>query len=129
MAGAQTGVLELPYQASGACTRKRFVVLTGDQTVVQASVAGSRVLGVASFSVSADEAAKGKGPAVHVLGVVFVESGAAFASDAELTTDASGRAVAAGVGNRVAGIAMKAASAAGQMVPVALAGPASQRIA
>lgn len=122
MAGPNTGVLELSYQASAACTRMRFVALTGDQTVAQASSAGGRVLGVARLSVSTDEAAKGKGPAVQVLGVALVESGAAFAANAELATDNAGRAVAAVATNRVVAVAMKAASAAGEWVPCLLVG-------
>lgn len=136
MAGADTGILELPYQASAAVTKKRFVVLTGDQTVARASVAGSRVLGVAMVSITdnsatggRNEITDGKGTAVHALGVVFVEAGAAVARDAEVATDNVGRAVAAIATNRVAGVALKAAANAGDLIPVALAGPASQRVA
>ena len=124
MALAATGVLELPYQASAAVTRMRFVVVTGDQTCAQASVAGSRVLGVARLSVSTAEAAKGKGPAVQVLGVAYVESGAAVARNAEVATDDEGRAVPGATGDRVAGIALKAASDAGEWIPVLLCGAA-----
>lgn len=120
MAGSATGILELSYQASAACIRMRFVSLTGDQTVALTTGAGTRPLGVARLSVSTQEAARGKSPAVQVLGVAFIESGAAFGRDVELTPDATGRAVAAAAGNRVAAVSMKAAAAAGEWVPCLL---------
>lgn len=127
MAGADTGLLELPYQATAAVTKKRFVVLTGDQTVARASVLGSAVLGVAMVSITdnsatggRNEITDGKGTAVHVHGVIFVESGAAFAQDVPVTTDALGRAIAAVATNRQAGQSLKAAGDAGELVPILL---------
>lgn len=128
-AGADTGILELPFQASATVTKKRFVVLTGDQTVARSSVAGALALGVAMVSIEDKSAAggineitSGKGTAVHVHGVVFVESGAAIVRLAEVTNDNVGRGVTAATGDVVHGRALKAASAAGQLIPVLLAG-------
>jgi hypothetical protein len=120
MAGAATGVLELSYQCSAPVTRMRFVSLTGDQTVAQHSVPTTSPLGVARLSVDAAGVTAGKGPAVQVLGVAFIEAGAAFAIGAELSGDATGRAITAIATHRVAARALKAATAAGQWIPCLL---------
>ena len=132
MADQHTGILDLPYQASAEVLKKRFVVLTGDQTVAKASVLGEKVLGVAMVDIKnntgvpntngRNEITDGKGTAVHVQGVAFVYSGAAVARNVDVTTDATGRAVAAVAGNRVAGVALKGAATAGELIPVLLAG-------
>lgn len=122
MALKASGILELSYQASGAVSRMRFVVITGDQTVVRASSAGGAVLGVADVDISTDEATAGKGCAVMVHGVAFVESGAAVARNDLVSTDNVGRAVTSAAGDIVVGRALKAASAAGEWIPVLLAG-------
>lgn len=120
MAGADTGILELPYQAAGAIGAKRFVVLAAEQKVAQAG-AGAEALGVARVGISATEAARGKGTAVHVHGVIFVEAGAAIPLGAKVQSDAQGRAIVA-AGGAVVGKALEVAAAAGEYVPVLLAG-------
>lgn len=120
MAGRHTGILELPYDAAGAITKFRFVKLNADEAVVQCDAAGEVAVGVYQVDVSADEATDGKGGAVQVLGVSFVESGAAITRFDDVTTDASGRAITAATGNRVHGQALKAAAGAGEWVPVLL---------
>lgn len=120
MAGRHTGILELPYDAAGAITKFRFVTLDADEAVAQCDTAGEVTVGVFQVDVSADEATNGKGGAVQALGVSFVESGDAITRFDDVTTDADGRAITAASGNRVHGQALKAASAAGEWVPVLL---------
>ena len=48
--------------------------------------------------------------------LVRVEAGAAIALDANLTSDASGRAVTAATGNKCVGVAREAAAAAGDLI-------------
>lgn len=117
MAGADT-VLNLPYKAAGAITKQRFVTLTASETVKQADAAGQRALGVFQVDVSADEATKGKGGAVGTLGIYWVEASAAIALGAQVATTNNGRAVTAATTNVPLGIAMKAATGAGQLIPV-----------
>lgn len=116
----KTGVLEIPMQASAAVTRDRFVTQTGNQTVAQTGTAGQRTLGVAQLSISTTEATAGKSCAVQVLGVALVEAGAAVARGDRVTTDATARAITAGAAQVPAGVALKAATAAGQKIGVLL---------
>ena len=51
-------------------------------------------------------------------GIAEAEAGAAVARGARLTADASGRVVAAASGNIVIGVAMAAAGAAGEIIPI-----------
>lgn len=121
MAGANTGVLELSYQASGAIRIFRCVKLSGDQTVAEVAASTDRTLGVIQGPVASDEVAKGKGYGVTVLGVSFVTAGAAITRGATVMPDSQGRAVtAATAGNIPFGIALKAAANAGDYIPVLL---------
>jgi hypothetical protein len=126
MAGADTGVLELPYQASGAITRMRFVKLSGDQTVQQCDTLGEVALGVSKVSISADEATAGKGTAVQVLGVAWVEAGAAITRGADVSTTTAGKATPALTTHRALGRALKAAAADLDWIPVLLYGSAGR---
>jgi hypothetical protein len=100
----------------------RFVVATGDGTkCAKAAAAGVRVRGVCMEDVDADKVATGKVVVnVAMLGIVRVVSGAAVAVDASVTTDNQGRAVTTAVGNTQAGVAMTAATEAGQSIDVLL---------
>lgn len=114
------GVLDPPFQASGACTRDRFVTQTGEQTVVRTGTAGQRAAGVAQADVSADEATKGKSIAVQVLGYALVEAGAAVALGDRVMSDNVGRAVPVTATNVPLGIAANVAGAAGTKIGVLL---------
>ena len=122
MAGAQTGVLELPYEASGAIVKNRGVKLSGDQTVQQVAASNDRSLGVATVDVSSTEATAGKGVTVRVLGVQWCEAGAAVTRGDRVMYDTSGRVVlAATAGNFVIGYALKGTTTgAGDLIPVLL---------
>lgn len=116
------GTYPLSYTATAAITRRRFVIhAAAARSCTQASAASQVGLGVAI------EAAAAAGVEVPVqdIGVAQVEAGAAITAGAQVTTDASGRAVTAATGNNVFGIAHTAAGAAGDMVMVKLSTPAT----
>lgn len=106
--------------AGAAINAFRLVKFSAAETVVLAAAATDSIIGVCN------EVA----PAINercdivVEGIAFVEAGAAVALGTPVTADASGRGVtaapAAGVNNRVIGLAMEAASAAGDVIRVLL---------
>jgi len=120
MAGAETGVLELPYQASAALTKNRFVKISGNQTVAPAAAITDTCLGVVAVDVSAAEFAQGKSFSVTVLGVAWVEASAAITQGAFVATSANGRAQTAASTQYGMGVALKAAANAGDLIPVLL---------
>jgi hypothetical protein len=133
MQGEVTGIEELSYQTSAAVRMNRFVDLSGDQTVAEAG-AGALVLGVAKGSTSTsnfqgvNEVTAGKQIAVQVHGVAMVVAGAAVTRGVEVMSDSTGRAI-AWVGastNRAVGRALRAAAAAGDLIPIQLT-PGAQR--
>ncbi len=96
--------------AAAALTRSRFVTAAG-----AVPAAGVYCPGVANANYDAGEQA-----GLTFEGIEVVESGAAVAVDAEVQTDASGRAItkAAGIG---LGRALDAATGAGEFIRVKLA--------
>ncbi len=100
-------LLTLTLAATGAITANRFVTAAG----VVAGANGSAI-GVSQFAVSSGEVF----PAVAI-GTAVIEAGAAFAKDALLESDASGRAVTA-VNGPVLARALEAATGAGVEVEV-----------
>lgn len=121
MALANT-VLNLPYQASGAVTKLRFVKVTGDQTIGPAAAVTDKCLGVVQVDVSAAEATQGKSVAVMVYGVSWVEAAAAITRGDNVGPSANGRAQTAVATQFPLGVALKAAAAAGDLIPVLLLG-------
>lgn len=106
--------------AGAAIAAFRLVKLSAAETVVPAAAATDNVIGV-----NADVApALGERCDVALMGIAFVEAGAAVALGAMVTSDASGRAVAAapaaGSNVRVVGVALEAATAAGDVIRVLL---------
>jgi hypothetical protein len=120
LAGADTGILELPYQASGAIVKLRFVKLSGDQTVAAIAAVTDRAIGVAKVDISASEATAGKGTAVQVLGVAWMEAAAAITRGVPVGPSANGRAQTAVATQFPCGLALKAAANAGDWIPVLL---------
>lgn len=102
-------VLVRSFQASVALTRNRFITATG-----AVPAAGGNAIGIA-----ATNAAIGEMVAVTMLGPEGVEAGGAIAVGAAIESDAQGRAVARTTGVAIAR-ALTAASAAGQLIEVAL---------
>jgi hypothetical protein len=99
--------------AAGAVTQRRFVKVSGAQATVQ----GEKVLGVSKYT------APDQGDlALDVLGSSVVEAGAAVAADADVITDADGRAITAtgAAGERIVGRALSVASAAGAAIEILL---------
>ncbi len=110
--------LTLPLAAGEALTKYRFVKAAATEGQVDlCDAATDRPLGVTQQSA----AAQGDAAPVDVLGVIKVEAGAAVAFGAVVGTDASGRAVAKSTaGDFIAGTALEAAGAAGDIIAVML---------
>ena len=111
MSQQSIALLTLTRTAAGAIAANRFVTPLGAQAGVDANVLGvSRVAA----------AAAGEKIPVDVIGTTTVEAGAAIAEGATLESDATGRAITwATAGGRV-GIALEAASAAGEFIEILL---------
>lgn len=93
------------FIASGAMTHRRLVKWTAtDGVVAQASAATDKIAGVVDYP---NGAADGERVDVVLFGIADVEYGGTVAAGAPVTSDASGKAVAAapatGVNNDVAG--------------------------
>lgn len=108
------------FTAGGAIAPYRLVKFSAAETVVQSAAAADAHVGVNT------DLAVASGERVEVMthGIAYVEAGAAITIGTLLTADAQGRAVtaapAAGANNRIIGIAMEAASAAGDIIRVLL---------
>ena len=103
----------LNYRSGVASIPRGRIVTHGadDETVVLANSAASLAIGVTT-----ELAVQFVGERVDVVhaGFADVEAGAAYARGALLTADATGRAVTAATGNRVIGMALASANAAGE---------------
>ena len=109
------------FKAGAALVKNRFVKISALETVIQTALSTDISIGVAQDSVSASEATRGKGVDVIMDGIAVLEAGAAFSIGVEVMSDTSGRAVlAATATNRALGVTMKAATQAGDQVPVLL---------
>lgn len=109
MSAQNLAVLALSLKLSGTVTANRFVTPAGAQ-----AGAGANTLGVCRQSgVSGDMAT------IDVLGTAQVESGAAVAVGATIAADSSGRGITWASGAKV-GLALEAATAAGQIIEVLL---------
>lgn len=109
----------LPANASLASAQFLFGVVTnssGTGRVVSVSVSGARVDGV----IMNNPSAAGDAVEFAIDGVVKVVAGAAVTAGVEVMSDASGRAIAVTATNQIAGIALKSAGAAGEIIPVLL---------
>lgn len=112
-------LLSTSFTAEAAIAPYRIVKHgAADRNVVQAAAAADPSIGVTMEL----PAAIGERCDVMRVGIALVEAGAAFTRGALITADAVGRGVAsapaAGVNNRVIGIADEAATAAGDIVRV-----------
>lgn len=104
-------LLSLTVAAAGVIAANRFVTPAGAQAGADANT-----LGVARFAA----AAAGEKIPVDVLGTAVVEAGAAVAAGATVKSDASGRAITWVTSGAKVGLALEAATAAGQMIEVLL---------
>ncbi|MDT7934400.1 MAG: DUF2190 family protein [Sphingomonadaceae bacterium] len=103
-------VLPITLKASGVVTKFRFVTPAGAQV---------SALNTPSIGVSKYDAATGTNFAATVLGTARVEAGGAVNVGDSVGADTSGRAIVAN-GILIQGIALQAASAAGQLIEVFL---------
>lgn len=103
-------ILTKPLLASGAVAANRFVLATG----AQASAAGASVIGVAR-----EAALSGAMFTCDILGTAIVEAEAAINKGVAVKSGADGRALAHDTGTK-AGVALQAATAAGQMIEILL---------
>ncbi|WP_439547850.1 hypothetical protein [Falsiroseomonas sp.] len=108
------------FTAGGAIAAYRLVRLSAADTVVQAAAATEPLIG-ATMDVAP---VSGERTDVVINGIALVEAGGAVALTNLVTSDATGRAVAAapatGVNNRIIGVPLEAAVAAGDIIRVLL---------
>src|SRR5690348_9017684 len=95
----------------------RFVKVVGAHKVGLATAKADTVVGVLQNKPQKlNEAAS----VAIGTGVTYLQSGAAIAAGAKLTTDATGRGITVSTGDRVLAIALDAAAAADQLIPALL---------
>lgn len=111
--GFKIGTLTASADNSG--NQFRYAKVSGSGTATVTAAPADVVLGVIQNKPKAGEAVD-----VMVTGISKVVAGAAVAAGAEVGSDAQGRAIAAATGARAFGIALEAASAAGQLIAVSL---------
>lgn len=109
------------FNAGAAIAAYRIVKMgAADATVVQGAAATDFLMGVCTEIA----AASGGRADVHIAGIADVEFGGTVTRGDEVTSDATGKAVAAapaaGVNNRIIGLALVSA-VSGQIAPVLLA--------
>jgi hypothetical protein len=108
------------FTAGGAISPYRIVRFSAAETVIQAAAATE-----AMFGVNTDlTIVSGERVEVMTHGIAWIEAGAAIALGLPVTADSLGRGVAAapaaGVNNRIIGLALDAAVAAGDQIRVLL---------
>ena len=105
-----TSLLALAVTLTSAATACRFVTPLGAQAGADANTLGvTRSTGAVAEKVTVD-----------VLGTVIVESGAAVAAGTTVKSDSTGRAIAWVTSGAKVGLALEAATAAGQWIEVLL---------
>lgn len=110
MSQQSISLLALTVALTGTVAASRFVTPAGAQAGADANTLGVvRTAGVSGEKVTAD-----------VLGTAVVEAGAAVAANATVKSDASGRAITWVTAGAKVGIALQAASAAGDLIEVLL---------
>lgn len=110
------GTEPLSLKAGGTINGNRFIKQDTTKGQCVQSAAGTDVtIGVALIG-----AAAGESVPFQSYGKSKVVAGAAVALNAQVTSDASGRAVTVATGNTSLGIAMEAAGAAGDVIEVLL---------
>lgn len=110
MATQSISILKLTLIAASAVTAARFVTPLGARAGADANTIG----------VAVTDAASGAPFPADVRGTTTVEAGAAVAAGATLKSDATGRAVPWATSGAKVGIALEAATAAGQFIEVLL---------
>lgn len=110
MSAQNLAVLALTQTLAGTVTANRFVTAAGAQALADANTLGvCRQGGVSGDKVTVD-----------VIGTAIVEAGAAVSAGATVKSDASGRAITWATSGAKVGLALEAATAAGQLIEVLL---------
>jgi len=110
MSTQNLALLTLTLALTGAVTANRFVTASGALAGADANTLGvSRVSGVS-----------GEKAPVDVLGTAVVEAGAAVSAGATIKSDSTGRGITWVTSGAKVGLALEAATAAGQMIEVLL---------
>ena len=110
MSQQSISLLALTVALTGTVAASRFVTPAGAQAGADANTLGvARTAGVSGDKVTAD-----------VMGTAVVEAGAAVSAGATVKSDASGRAITWVTSGAKVGIALQAASAAGDLIEVLL---------
>lgn len=107
--------LRFSLPAGGAVARARFVSVDADGKGVQAT-ASTQVIGASMNLVTADEVAANDRIVEIADGIVMVEAAGAITSGSTVYSTAEGKAT--NTGTIVAGVAITAATGAGQLVAV-----------
>lgn len=109
------------YTATNAAINARRIVKFDGTTKTLVLLAAAATDASIGITTEVAAAANERVDVIHI-GVAYVEAGAAFNPGAMLTSDSSGRAVTAspgaGTNNRVVGLALEEAGAAGDLVLV-----------
>lgn len=114
-------LLHKNFTAGAAIAPYRICQFSAADTVIQAAAATNNLIGVN------DDVAPVSGERTDIImaGIALIEAGAAFAITARITSDATGRAVAAapaaGVNNNCIGFPLEPAVAAGDLIRVLIA--------
>jgi 3D (Asp-Asp-Asp) domain-containing protein len=115
-------VLDKGYRAAGAITKFRAVKFSAPETVTPVTAITDQIAGVAQFSVSAAELARGKGTLVRTMGQTEMEAAGAIPLNSAVSINTSGQAIVAATGGRVIGVCVGAAAVnAGDRCTVRLA--------
>lgn len=101
-------------KAGGDIEAGRLVTFSGGD-IVQASSSSDNLVGVAMNNAADDEYCD-----VAITGVVGVTAGASVSAGAYVTTDSNGKAITATAGTNYIGLALNAASAADDMITLAI---------
>jgi hypothetical protein len=122
MSAQSRPVLVLPYLAASAVIYARFVALTGTAPALpgMAPAATVTTAGAKCHGVANRPALLGEGFDATVYGTAVVEAGAAVTAGAKVAADANGRAIAQTGTAETAGVALRAAAQAGDLIEVLL---------
>lgn len=115
MFGFEIPNLRFSLPAGAAVAKGRFVSVNADGKAIQAT-ASTQVIGASMNLVTAEDFAAGDRIVEIADGIVMVESAGTITSGAAVYASAEGKAT--GEGTIIAGVAITAASAAGEMVAV-----------
>jgi hypothetical protein len=122
MPATRNFILNKGYDLSAAVTKNRAVKMTAEETVGPVTAATDIVIGVAEFSRTAGDIARGVGVNVWLSGIAIMEAAAAITAGTRVQLVADGRATPAvgASGARILGTCTKGCTGAGQEVSVAL---------